>query len=90
VLHLKSSTAFHEEKILEGLLLAASLHGVFDLTISLSTHFSQTGSVLLGKLFLVLTIPFLVGGYFWLTYLLDKKENHKEYGHLTAERTSPE
>lgn len=88
ILHLKSETLFHEEKMLEGLVLAAVLHGTFDALMSLSDYFSRSGSLLAGKLFLVAAVPFLVGGYFWLTYLLEKKEDHKLYGRLTSERTS--
>jgi hypothetical protein len=88
ILHLKSETLFHEEKITEGLIIAAGLHGVFDLLMSLSQHYSEAGSDILGKVWLALAVPYLIGGYFWLTYLLDKKEDHKEYGHVTEERTS--
>ncbi len=85
ILHLKSVTLFSEEKILTGLLLATGLHGFFNLLMSLSTNAdSDFGQ----KFWLVLIVPFLIGGYFWLMYLLDKKEDHKEYGHVTEERTS--
>ena len=88
VLHLKSETLFHEEKILEGLLLAAVLHGTFDFLMGMSQHYSNEGSPMAAQLWLTLAVPFLVGGFFWLTYLLDKKEDHKQYGHVTDERTS--
>jgi RsiW-degrading membrane proteinase PrsW (M82 family) len=83
VLHLKSETVFHEEKIFEGLLIAASLHATFDFLMGMSQHFTDTGSAEnLSKIFLLSAIPFLVGGFFWLTYLLDKKEDHKNYGEV--------
>lgn len=88
VMHLKDSTVFHEEKVLEGLVLAASLHGAFDLMMGLSQHYADLGSATASKVWLVMAVPFLVGGYFWLTYLLDKKEDHKIYGRVTNERTS--
>ncbi len=85
ILHLKSTTLFYEEKILTGLLLAAGLHGIFNLLMGLS---SSADSDMGRTLWLVLTVPYLIGGFFWLTYLLDQKEDHKEYGHVTEERTS--
>lgn len=36
VLHLKSSTLFHEEKIMEGLLLAMGLHAIFNILLQLN------------------------------------------------------
>jgi RsiW-degrading membrane proteinase PrsW (M82 family) len=79
ILHLKSETLFYEEKVTQGLLVAAGLHGVFDFLMGMSQHYSDAGSSLGTKLWLIAAVPFLVGGYFWLTYLLDRKENHKLY-----------
>jgi RsiW-degrading membrane proteinase PrsW (M82 family) len=83
ILHLKSETVFYQEKITEGLLIAAGLHGIFDFLMGMSQHYSDAGSALGTKLWLVSAVPFLVGGYFWLTYLLDRKENHKLYAKLS-------
>lgn len=88
VIHLRSETIFYEEKVLEGLLIAALLHGTFDFMMGMSQHFADVGSSFGTKFWLLAVVPFLVGGYFWLTALLDKKENHKMYGHLDSERTS--
>jgi RsiW-degrading membrane proteinase PrsW (M82 family) len=82
ILHLKSETVFREEKIFEGLLIAASLHATFDFFMSMSQHFTDIDSEIFAKIFLLASVPFLVGGFFWLTYLLDKKEDHKDYGGL--------
>ncbi|MDD3067036.1 MAG: PrsW family glutamic-type intramembrane protease [Candidatus Gracilibacteria bacterium] len=79
ILHLKSEVIFYEQKITQGLLVAAVLHGVFDFLMGMSQHYSDAGSAIGTKLWLVSAVPFLVGGYFWLTYLLDRKENHKLY-----------
>ncbi|MFH0776834.1 MAG: PrsW family glutamic-type intramembrane protease [Patescibacteria group bacterium] len=84
LIHLKSETVFREEKIFEGLLIAASIHAVFDFLMGMSQHFTDTGSSEIARLWLLAAVPFLVGGFFWLTYLLDKKENHKNYGDLCA------
>ncbi|MCK5471803.1 PrsW family intramembrane metalloprotease [Candidatus Gracilibacteria bacterium] len=80
ILHLKSETVFREEKILEGLLIAASLHAVFDFLMGMSQHYTDINSANAAKFWLLAAVPFLVGGFFLLTYLLDKKENHKNYG----------
>lgn len=79
VLHLKSETVFYEEKMLEGLIIAAALHAFFDFLMGMSQHFTDIGSPEMAKFFLIAAIPYLVGGFFWLTHLLDKKEDHKTY-----------
>ncbi len=79
ILHLKSETVFREEKIFEGLIIAAGLHATFDFLMGMSQHFTDSGSTNLAKTFLLAAVPFLAGGFFLLTHLLDKKENHKAY-----------
>lgn len=82
IIHLKTQTVFRDEKIVEGVLLATLLHGSFNFMMGMSQHSADIGSSFGTKLWLILTVPFLVAGYFWLTYLLDKKENHKMYSQL--------
>lgn len=90
IFHLKSSTLFHEEMVVVGLIAAATIHGAFDAMMGLSDYFQNEGNIFLYKFFLIAAVPFLVGGYFWLTALLDKKEDHKAYGHvIDDQRTSP-
>lgn len=89
VLHLKSETAFHEEKMMEGLIFAAGLHGLFNGFMGLAQHLQENGHVF-GKFFLIAAVPLLGGSLWWLISLLGEKENRKELGHLTNERTSPE
>lgn len=48
----------------------------------MSQHFTDLDVSSMARVWLLAAVPFLVGGFFWLTYLLDKKENHKNYGHL--------
>ncbi len=79
ILHLKSETVFREEKILEGLLIAAFLHATFDFLMGMSQHFTDINSPNAAKIWLLMAVPFLMGGFFLLTYLLDKKEGHKNY-----------
>jgi RsiW-degrading membrane proteinase PrsW (M82 family) len=74
VLHLRGSVLFHEEKMMEGLLVAAGMHTFFN-------FFLQLGNV-------VVVVPFLFAGYFLLSYLMDKKEDHKIMGYVSDERTT--
>ncbi len=72
IMHMKGSTIFQEEKITEGLLFAMGLHAIFNIILELD--------------FTILVIPFLVIGYFYLSYLFDKKEDHKLYENIVNER----
>jgi RsiW-degrading membrane proteinase PrsW (M82 family) len=72
--HIKRFYLFQDEKILEGLVLASSLHALFNIFLEMKWTF--------------LIIPFLFMGYMILNYLLKKKENLKVYGKLAPERTS--
>jgi len=65
---IKKERLFHQEKLLEGLILAIGLHAIFNIFLELNLTF--------------LTVPFLVGGYITLTYLFSIKNNHKKYGKL--------
>ena len=71
--HVRSSTVFASAKFFEGVLLAAVLHGGFNSLIGLAEYLPGT----LGQICLALTVPFLIAGFFWLNYLLDKTEDHK-------------
>lgn len=79
ILHLKSETVFYEEKILEGLILAAGLHGIFDFMMGMSQNYFDLEAGFPIKFWPLMAVPFLVGGYLLLTSLLKKKENHKIY-----------
>lgn len=68
VVHLKSETLFHEEKMMEGLLLALGLHALFNIALEIGWTF--------------VIIPYLVFGYMFLSYLFAQKENHKRYNRL--------
>jgi len=59
---------FHQEKMLEGMVIAIGLHAIFNILLEINLTF--------------MIVPFLVGGYYSLNYLLNKKENHKNYGNL--------
>ncbi len=66
--NLRKAKMFHEERMLEGLLIAVGLHALFNIFLEMNLTF--------------MIVPFLVGGYMTLNYLLNKKENHKNYGKL--------
>lgn len=68
LLFFKEEVLFHEEKLMEGLIFAIGLHALFNIFLEMGLTF--------------MIVPFLVGGYVTLTYLLDLKENHKNYGKL--------
>lgn len=72
VLHLKRDVLFHEEKIAQGAFVAISLHAIFNIFLEMNWTF--------------LVVPFLTGGYVYLSYLMEKKENHKEYCRVNSER----
>lgn len=68
ILHLKGSTLFREEKMMEGLLLAMGLHAFFNVALEVGWTF--------------IIVPYLVIGYLLLSHLFNKKENHKRYNHF--------
>jgi len=64
----KSEKMFHQEKILEGTIIAVGLHAIFNIFLEVNLTF--------------LIVPFLVGGYLTLNYLFAKKEDRKNYNKL--------
>ncbi len=68
IFNLKKVRLFHEEKLLEGLIISIGLHAMFNIFLEMGLTF--------------MIVPFLVGGYLTLNYLFSKKENHKNYGKL--------
>lgn len=68
LINIRKERLFHEQKILEGLLISVGLHALFNIFLEMGLTF--------------MIIPFLVGGYLTLNYLFTKKENHKNYGKL--------
>ncbi|MBU0668056.1 PrsW family intramembrane metalloprotease [Patescibacteria group bacterium] len=65
IFHFKKNVLFHHEKITEGLIIAISLHAVFNIFLEMNWTF--------------LIVPFLTGGYILVSYLLERKESHKVY-----------
>lgn len=63
--HFRLPSLFHEEKALEGLLFAVIMHAFFNIILEMG--------------WTVLIVPYLLVGFITLSYLLDKKENHRLY-----------
>jgi RsiW-degrading membrane proteinase PrsW (M82 family) len=66
VFHLKKETVFHEEQLLQGLLISVVLHGLFNVFLEINWTF--------------IMLPFLVFGYIYLSYLFVQKRNRKKFG----------
>ncbi|MFA5821069.1 MAG: PrsW family glutamic-type intramembrane protease [Candidatus Gracilibacteria bacterium] len=64
----RQTKLFHQERLLEGLLIAVGLHALFNIFLEMNLT--------------LIIAPFLVSGYMTLNYLFAKKENHKIYGKL--------
>ncbi|MFC1810712.1 PrsW family intramembrane metalloprotease [Patescibacteria group bacterium] len=72
--HFKRKVMFHDEKVLEGLVVASVLHAMFNVFLEMEWIFA--------------IVPFLFIGYMILSSLLEKKENMKIYKKLLPVRTS--
>lgn len=70
--NIRSDKLFHQEKIIEGLLVAVILHAVFDIFLEIGWTY--------------VILPYLIVGYLVLDYLFDKKEDHINYGKLMRKR----
>lgn len=75
LLHLKSSIAFREQKMMEGLVLSTVIHTIFNILLELGYTY--------------LIVPYLAFGYLYLSHLLAIKENQKQYG-VIGSRALPE
>lgn len=71
IFNFRKTKMFHQEAILEGLLIAVGLHALFNIFLEMNLTF--------------MIVPFLIGGYLTLNYLLTKKENHKNYDKLLVD-----
>ena len=68
ILPFKNEVEFKDEKMVQGLVIAVGLHALFNIFLEMNWTF--------------LLVPFLTGGYIYLNYLLEKKEDHKIYGRV--------
>ena len=74
VLHMKKDTLYHEEKVMEGLVIAITLHAGFNFALEV------------GWIFVV--VPYLFLGFYFLSELFERKENHVRYKMIKTVRTS--
>jgi len=72
LMHMKMNVVFHEEKMAQGLLIAVTLHAFFNIFLEMDWTF--------------LLVPFLTGGFVYLSWLLEKKEDHKIYALVDENR----
>ena len=79
VLHLRKSAMYHSEMMTIGLLLAMFLHAMYDFVLSSTINLSSifvSGTVLI----------YFFGGYYFLSYLMKRKESKLELGLVLNER----
>jgi len=74
IFHLKTKTIYHEEKMTEGLFIAVALHAGFNVFL----HFNMV----------FIVVPYLMFGYYALSHLMAKKENHKNLNLISHKRTT--
>lgn len=70
--HFRLPTLFYEEKVLEGLLMSVTMHAFFNIILEMG--------------WTVMIVPYLFIGFITLSYLFDKKENHKLYCRILPKR----
>jgi len=68
ILHVKGSVLFHEEKLMEGMIIAMACHAIFN---SLLEY---------GKILLI--VPFLITTFFLILHLLHQKDGRIKFGHF--------
>ena len=76
LLHMRKSHLFHNEMMALGLLLAMVLHAIYDFVLSSTVAISSwviSGTILV----------YFFGGYYFLNYLMKKKETQLELGLIT-------
>lgn len=65
IFNIRKEKLFHQELILEGILISVGLHAVFNIFLELNLTF--------------IILPYLFFGYMALSYLFSKKKNRKNY-----------
>lgn len=74
VIHIKIATLFHEEKMMEGLLLAMLFHSVFNLLLQFSL--------------IIVVVPFLLVLFIWVLSFFHKIRYHRDQNNLTEQDIS--
>lgn len=91
IAHMKKVTVFKDEMATLGLLVAMTIHGLYDFFLEVGT-FGKLTSMLFGispnywgadiQMHVFLLPAILFFGFTYLSYLLNKKEDQKKWGHL--------
>lgn len=91
ITHLKKTVLFRDEMATLGLLIAMILHGSYDFLLHVETVGNLASYVTSAELapavsniqLHIFVLPvLLVGGFYYLSYLLGKKEDQERFGHL--------
>ncbi len=86
IIHLKTTRIFHDEMIALGFLISVGVHGLFDFFMTVNWTLADIIPIesfeRIGIHTVVLPL-YLVLGFWYLSMLLDKKEDHEKFGHLT-------
>jgi RsiW-degrading membrane proteinase PrsW (M82 family) len=78
VFHMKTTHLYRDEMMAIGLVLSMGIHALYDFILS--------STILIPPMVITLIIlVYFFGGYWFLGYLLKKKEDQLELGHLTSE-----
>ena len=88
--HLKKFRVFHDEMVALGLLIAMTVHGVFDFFMSVNWTLGDIfGIESLEKIgiHMVVLPAYLIFGFAYLWHLLSKKRDHEKFGRLSMEPT---
>ncbi len=85
VLHFRSTEVFREKMMMEGLFIAVLLHGIYDFI--LDTNIMIEIGDFSRPLYIIALPLYLVLGFWYLSFLLSKKENLAHLGHLDEDRS---
>lgn len=78
IFHMKKETVYADEMASLGLIISMTLHGVYNFVM-------HNGFVVFNVSVHVVLLPaILIFGFLYLSYLLDKKEDQKRFGHIEA------
>ncbi len=80
LLHFRRTEVFREKMMMEGLVISVVLHGFYDFV--LDTNFVITIGDVSRPLYVIMLPVYLIVGFWYLSFLLSKKENLEHFGHI--------
>lgn len=83
IFHFKKDVVYKEQMISLGLIVSMTLHGIYDFLLHIDISIGRIGDSDIRLYFIVLPL-ILVFGFGYLSYLLDKKEDQKRFGHIVT------